>query len=130
MPLRLVIKPLLCGCFAFTFVLLVGELSYAPAADLPATSQDPEQSTPVPADVQERGINRAPFGGTVQVVPMNPSGPVGFSCDSKTHICSCRKSTVGDCDLMKSLVCAGGGLPGGDLTCTGSSQTCTCRALK
>lgn len=125
MPFSIDIRLVFAGCL--TVLLLLGAITSAQATDPPSTSPASEQSPPAQGDVQERGVypdRAAQFGGTMQVVPMNPSGPVGFSCDPKTHICTCRLSKSNDCDLMNAVAC------GTVITCPGSSQTCTCQSRK
>jgi hypothetical protein len=87
------------------------------------TMQGENSSSPDANSVQERGLLRQPFGSmTISPVVMEPKE---FSCDHKTKTCTCRKSTVGDCDLMKGQVCKGE-----TYKCPASSQSCTCEALK
>lgn len=108
--------------FGWSSFVLAEEPTGQPA---PSPTVQEEKGTPAKGgEVQERGISRGQFGG-MSTAPIREVGPVGFSCDPKTHTCSCRKSTVGDCDLMKSIAC------GGDtFNCPGSSQTCTCKSHK
>jgi hypothetical protein len=112
------IRPLSFGIFAVALVLFVATLSNAADEVSPR-----EQPPPSSGDVQERGLQRRPLGGTT-TGPLREIGPVGFTCDAKTRTCSCRLSKTGDCDLMKAVAC------GSDFNCPGSSQTCTCKALR
>lgn len=92
------------------------------AAEPPNPSTTMEAIQPGTRDsggVQERSIRQVPPGG-MTTVPIQSSG---FSCDPKTTMCSCRKSTAGDCTLMNAIACKGA------MTCPGSSQTCTCTAI-
>jgi len=90
-----------------------------PTAASPSV-QDEKEASSVSGEVQERGIRQMPMGGQI----MGTLEPVGFSCDPKTKTCTCRKSKAGDCTLMNALVC------GTKPTCPGSSQTCTCTAIR
>lgn len=113
-----------CVLASFIFVLVMGGASFAQAADESSPVASPEQSPPTSGEVQDRGLIRGQFGGTM-TTPVRPIDPTGFSCDPKTKTCSCRKSTTNDCDLMKGQVCKAG-----TFDCKGSSQSCTCDALK
>jgi hypothetical protein len=97
------------------------------AEDTPAPSpsvQEENGASSDAGDVQERGIRQMPFGGGTVGKTGGVMEPVGFSCDASTKTCSCRKSKTGDCKLMNSIVCSG------TLNCPGSSQTCTCTAIR
>ena len=106
------------------FFLGLGGVQLATATDSTQPAPTQEQLSANSEDVQNRGISRGTFGGIPTVPAIDPGGPVGFSCSAKTKTCSCRQSTPGDCKLMNTLVC------GSKLDCPGSSQTCTCKALK
>lgn len=109
------------------FAIGFGSATFVLANEPPATSSrmQEEQGTSTDAgEVQERGISRMPFGGGTAGKTGGVMDPVGFSCDAKSKTCSCRKSKTGDCTLMKAIVC------GGTLNCPGSSQTCTCTAIR
>lgn len=97
-------------------------------ADEPLASSSTAQEEKGPSadagEVQERGLSRMPFGGGTVGKTGGVMEPVGFSCDASTKTCSCRKSKTGDCKLMNSIVCSG------TLNCPGSSQTCTCTAIR
>ena len=117
--MRNMMSPTSLGVGFLTAALLCSIVTVSNAADKPSPS---DQQPPPAGDVQERGIQRMPQGGTTG--PIRDTGSVGFSCDHNTHTCSCRLSKAGDCELMKAVVCGSG------FNCPGSSQTCTCKALK
>ncbi|MCA9500815.1 MAG: hypothetical protein R3B83_03295 [Nitrospirales bacterium] len=115
---------------AITFMLAISHLAFIsavlaedPGAPSP-TEQEEATTSSEQGEVQERGIRQMPIGGISGGTVSGQLEVVGFSCDAGTHTCKCRKSKVGDCKLMLALVC------GGDLSCRGSSQTCTCPALR
>lgn len=114
----------LCSMIAAIGILIglsvsgVGVVAAEPQ-DPSTTMQETQTGTSDSGGVQERGIRQMPPGG-MTTVPLQSSG---FSCDPKTKMCSCRKSTAGDCTLMNAIACKGA------MTCPGSSQTCTCTAI-
>lgn len=76
MPCSITIRPLLHGCHILN--LLLAAITYVHAADPPSTSPTLEPSTPVPDSVQERGFNRAPFGGSMANGSHEPKRPRGI----------------------------------------------------
>lgn len=94
---------LLLGYFAL--VLSIGGTSLAHATDAPAS---PEQSAPATGDVQDRGIQRGQFGGTLAPAVILPDRRSGFYCLQSQGKCYCDRTQSGDCDLMKGYVCQAG----------------------
>jgi hypothetical protein len=87
-------------------------------------AKDSGQQTGTVIVAQREGTRQTPLGDLKGRAIGGTQDPVGFTCNAATKTCTCRMSTVGDCKLMKALVC------GGTFDCPGSSQTCTCKARK
>ena len=88
-----------------SLTILIGGISLASAADAPPS---PEQSAPATGDVQDRGIQRGQFGGTLAPAVILPDRRSGFYCLQSQGKCYCDRTQSGDCDLMKGYVCQAG----------------------
>ena len=86
---------------------LIWILMGAPAAL--AADEPTKQPTTPPGDVQERGIQKGTFGGPMGPVTKTPGTvTTGFYCTKSNKTCYCDRTAKGDCEMMNSMVCAGG----------------------